>query len=445
MRIYYISTHGDGEAAAGLLRSVQLLQKVRAGGGKDPAAPHRLETGQSQGDGGGRMDAAARTALGAAALLAHPQQDQELAVMVDASADHVGAALQQRRSAAADWQPLAFFSKKLEPAQMRDSAFDRELFTCVAGIRHFRYMLEGRPFTIYTAHKPLTFALGKVSEPWTAMQSRQLSYVAEFTTDIRHIPGSENIVADTLSRPPPAALPTAATGGPAVAASPVSLDYARIAANQKTCQETLKAAHSSSLQLQHVDMQGERVVCDTSTGQPRPLIPAADRRNVFRAIHELAHTGIRATRRLMAARVVWRGMASDVAAWCRDCQLCARGKASPQHTAPVQPIPVPKRRFTHVHVDLVGPLPASTEGFKYLFTMVDRSSRWLEAVPLKSMAAEDCVDVLISAWVARFGYHPSSRRTKAASSPPPSGRASPSCWGSSTCRPPPTTHSPMGW
>jgi hypothetical protein len=93
-------------------------------------------------------------------------------------------------------------------------------------------------------------------------------------------------------------------------------------------------AHSSSLQLQHVDMQGERVVCDTSTGQPRPLIPVADRRDVFRAIHELAHAGIRATRRLMAAQVVWRGMASDVAAWCRDCQLCARGKASPQHTPP---------------------------------------------------------------------------------------------------------------
>jgi hypothetical protein len=44
----------------------------------------------------------ARTALGAAALLAHLQQDQELAVIVDASADHVRAALQQRRSAATD-------------------------------------------------------------------------------------------------------------------------------------------------------------------------------------------------------------------------------------------------------------------------------------------------------------------------------------------------------
>ncbi len=156
------------------------------------------------------------------------------------------------------------------------------------------------------------------------------------------------------------------------------------------------------MQPRYVEMQGEKVICEISTGQPRP-IPVSDCRDVFRAIHELAHAGIRATRRLMAARVVWRGMSSDVAVWCQDCQLCARGKASPQNAAPVQAIPISERRFTHVHVDLVGPLLASAEGFKYLFTMVDRSSRWLEATPLKFMAAEDCVDALISSWVARFG------------------------------------------
>jgi hypothetical protein len=130
-----------------------------------------------------------KEALAAATLLSHPAQHAELAIVVDASATHVGAALHQRSSPEAAWQPLAFFSKKLEPAQTRYSAFDRELLACVMGIRHFRYMLEARRFTIYTDHKPLTFALHKVAEPWTARQARHLSYVAEFSTDIRHVAG----------------------------------------------------------------------------------------------------------------------------------------------------------------------------------------------------------------------------------------------------------------
>jgi hypothetical protein len=162
---------------------------------------------------------AARTALGAAALLAHPQQDQDLAVMVDASADHVGAALQQRRSA--DWQLLAFFSKKLELARMRYSAFDRELFACVAGIRHFRYMLEGRSFTIYTDHKPLTFALGKVARCRSRGQLCSRDNSPTWPSS-QQISGTFRVLtfrvltfwADTLSRPPPVALPAAATGQP---------------------------------------------------------------------------------------------------------------------------------------------------------------------------------------------------------------------------------------
>jgi hypothetical protein len=65
----------------------------------------------------------AKAALCKTALLAHPQQGWELALMVDASSDCVGAALQQRLSPSSPWQPLAFFSRKLEPAQIRYSAF----------------------------------------------------------------------------------------------------------------------------------------------------------------------------------------------------------------------------------------------------------------------------------------------------------------------------------
>jgi hypothetical protein len=56
---------------------------------------------------------------------------------------------------------------------------------------------------IYTDHKPLTFALKKQAEPWTARQQRQLSYLAEFAVELRHVAGASNVVADMLSRPEP--------------------------------------------------------------------------------------------------------------------------------------------------------------------------------------------------------------------------------------------------
>ncbi len=59
-------------------------------------------------------------------------------------------------------------------------------------------MLEGRRFILFTDHKPLL----RSSDPWTPRQCRQLSYIAEHTSDIRHIAGPDNVVADKLSRLP---------------------------------------------------------------------------------------------------------------------------------------------------------------------------------------------------------------------------------------------------
>ena len=156
---------------------------------------------------------AARSALANAALLAHPDPAAELALVTDASATHVGAVLQQRASQFSPWQPLSFYSKKLDKPQLKHSAFDRELFAVFAGIRHFRHLLEGRDFKVWSDHKPLTFALHRLSDSWTARQQRQLSYVAEFTSNIIYVPGKDNVVADALSRPPESSTPPAAVAG----------------------------------------------------------------------------------------------------------------------------------------------------------------------------------------------------------------------------------------
>ncbi len=74
-------------------------------------------------------------------------------MVVDASVMHVGACLQQQLPSKNDWQPLGFFSKKLEAAQQKYAGCDRD-FACYSGIRHFRYMLDGRRFKFSQTTSP---------------------------------------------------------------------------------------------------------------------------------------------------------------------------------------------------------------------------------------------------------------------------------------------------
>jgi cleavage and polyadenylation specificity factor subunit 1 len=99
-------------------------------------------------------------------LAADPDPAAEISLAVDASDWCVGAVLQQKEGSA--WRPLAFYSKKLDGAQHKYSAFDRELLAAYLAVRHFRFLLEGRQFSKQTDHKPLTYALRKQAEPWTA-------------------------------------------------------------------------------------------------------------------------------------------------------------------------------------------------------------------------------------------------------------------------------------
>jgi len=301
-------------------------------------------------------------------------------------------------------------------------------------------MLEGRRFTLYTDHKPLTFALSKAAEPWTPCQCSHLSYVAEFTGDIRHIAGEHNVVADTLSCPPQAAVTIAA-----VAATAQTLDYTAIAEAQRDC-PSIQAAGDSSLTLQLIPFGTVRVLCDTKGHHPRPVIQLGHRRQVFDSFHSMAHPGAKATRRIMNQRVVWSCMSKDVTKWVKDCQSCSRAKVTSQPPAAVQPIPVPQQQFSHIHMDIVGPLPVSREGFRYLFAIIDRSSRMLEAVPLTNIETETCPDALISQWVARFAAsQPTSHLTRAPSSPLRCGRDSATSSARTTTPPRLTTCRATAW
>ncbi|BHF81697.1 hypothetical protein SprV_0802483000 [Sparganum proliferum] len=293
-----------------------------------------------------------------ATLLSHFHADALISLMVDASNTAVGAVLQQ--SLPDSIVPLAFFSKNLSKAETRYSTFGRELLAA------------------YLALSP--------------REIHHLDYISQLTSDIRHIDGSRNEVADALSRPSIAHLQL----------SP-GIDLAEIAAEQRRvgspCDEDV-----SGLQLQELPLTtgNGTILCDVSTPSHRPFVPPFLRRKVFSFLHNLSHPGSRATDKLVSDRFVWPGMHKDLKAWTRACLGCQRNKVQRHNKAPIGTFPTPDARFRHIHLDIVGPLLLSN-GCSYLLTCVDRFTRWPEAIPLPDVAAPTVVKAFLNRWVAIFG------------------------------------------
>ena len=332
-----------------------------------------------------------KSALAGAAMLTHPRHDVPISLTADASDHAVGAVLQQLVHGT--WQPLGFFSKQLQPAEKKYSEFDRELLGLYLGIRLFRYFLEGRDFVAYTDHKPLTFCMAKISDPWSNRQQSHLSYISEFTTDIRHVHGKDNHLADALSR---ASVNAVILEG---------VDYAAMAASQKNDPDVHAYRTAiTGLQLEDIPFGPNNVtlLCDTSTGRARPIVPTGWRRKVFHLVHGLSHPSVRTTRKLMADKFMWHGIRKQVGLWAKACIPCQTSKVQSHIRTPLEKIEVPHRRFDHIHVDLVGPLPPS-QGFTHLLTVVDRFTRWPEAIPLSTTDALTCANALVAQWIARFG------------------------------------------
>ena len=109
----------------------------------------------------------AKCLLADATLLHHPVLGAKTVLTTDASDVAIGAVLEQQIDE--HWQPLAFFSRQLNKAERNYSTIDRELLGIHSSVLHFRY-------------------------------SRHLATISEFTTDIQHVSGKDNVVPDALSR-----------------------------------------------------------------------------------------------------------------------------------------------------------------------------------------------------------------------------------------------------
>ena len=100
----------------------------------------------------------------------------------------------------------------------------------------------------------------------------------------------------------------------------------------------------------------------------------------------------------------WPGMGADIRDFCRSCDRCQRTSAKGRvRPVPLQPLPVITEPFSRVAIDLVGPLsPPSSEGHRYILTLIDYATGFPEAVPLKEIDSVSVAEALLSIF-ARVG------------------------------------------
>ena len=135
-------------------------------------------------------------------------------------------------------------------------------------------------------------------------------------------------------------------------------------------------------------------------GVTQLVVPSCYRTALIQLAHEgplAGHLGIHKTSHRLLRCFWWPGLRVSVGVWIKTCHTCqVIGK--PTHSAPpvpLHPIPAFDPPFTRVMIDVVGPLPPTSSGNKYLLTLMDVSTRYPEAIPMRSIHAKVVLKVLL--------------------------------------------------
>ena len=129
------------------------------------------------------------------------------------------------------------------------------------------------------------------------------------------------------------------------------------------------------------------------------VVPTCHRTRVVSMAHDDAgHWSFKKTLQILRPNYFWPGMRKDVENYVRSCEACQRrARVTVADSVPIVSITRPANSFEVVHIDLMGPIdPPSSRGHKYVLGVIDQTTRWVEAVPLRTLTARETCDALLS-------------------------------------------------
>ena len=115
------------------------------------------------------------------------------------------------------------------------------------------------------------------------------------------------------------------------------------------------------------------------------------------------HGGAKVTLNRLSKFAYWPGMKREVDRYCKSCLVCCRFKRVNNPSAPLRQYPDVSAPFQRVHMDIVGPLGTSTNGYKYILTVIDVMTRFLITAPLRTKEAGEVAEAFFIRVVCAHG------------------------------------------
>ena len=141
-----------------------------------------------------------KKALNQHSVLYLPDVDKPFILQTDASGTGIGVALLQKREDGESPKPIAFWSRKLTPAETRYATIERECLAIIEGVKKFHSYLYGSTFDIETDHQPLSYLRTYSATNKNGRLTRWSLFLQDYSFNITYIKGGNNILADKLSR-----------------------------------------------------------------------------------------------------------------------------------------------------------------------------------------------------------------------------------------------------
>ena len=380
-----------------------------------------------------------------APILALPRDGYAYTLDTDASEYQLGCCLLQEQPDGA-LHPIGYWSRTLTSAEKNYSSTEKECLAIVWAVQHLRPYLEGQRFTIRTDHDALKWLLN-LRDPRGRLARWSLR-LQEFDYEVIYKPGRTHALADGTSRLLTEGLDRSHFDDeiPCLPRYSTALLRAKTTKNQRsvwakpktkidnvflTRRDNMLSPISIDEMLSEqaadeycqwarremdrdtqgrtpfaINQHGILIRRSTLDGSLQVVVPSSLRKRLLEIAHYAptsGHPGRAKLYQTMRRSFYWPLMTIDIHHLVENCTACSKNRMKEQRNVyPMRLFPATKP-LEYVAMDILGPLPRTKHGMRFILVITDRFTKLTKTVPLRTITSLAVARAFCRDWVFSYG------------------------------------------